>query len=258
MKSMMEYFQKRKESLYFLLSLSKKKFDEEAFHCFRVEVKKLTALAKLLQFGNENFDSLSQIKLIKKLFKRAGRVRELQVEMNLLEEYSILQQTPNLKKYLEEEIQKAQKQFFSMRSYLFVYRVKNKIKGFKKESIKAKTQDFQIYLDAQWSEIIGLIQVGISPDNAHLLRKKLKTFQYTKEILGRKDNLINKIRLEELMQALGNWHDRETLLFRAEKEDLLSKCSTSERTHFSLFLDQVKKDSEDLLQEIQLKLSQIQ
>jgi CHAD domain-containing protein len=258
MKSLMEYYQKRKESLFFLLSFPNRKFGEEDFHRFRVEVKKLTALIKLLKSKNNDFDPQPLLIPIKTLFKRAGRVRELQIEMNLLRDYSLFKQTPNLKKILEMEILKARKQFFEMRSFLFVFKVKRKISGIKNEVIKAMDEDFQLYLDSQWAKIIKMIQGGISPEKAHLLRKKLKTFQYTKDILGIPSDLIKKNRLEELMQILGKWHDREALLFRAEKEDLLSQCTPSEKPHFSLFLDQVKKDSQDLFQEIQFKLPQIQ
>lgn len=258
MEHLLNYFKYRKKALSFLLRYSKRKFSKKAFHRFRVEVKRLQALLFLLQCAEPSFDAKSAGKPIQKLFKKAGPIREMQLEKDLLTEYKIVEQVPKLKSQLNNEIQKKRKEFFKSRNLSKSKKIQKRFKRIQKLIKKKKSFDFTLFIEDLWEEILQMMAKGIRPENAHLLRKKLKNYHYSLEILGKGNFPIHIPQIEELIHLLGEWHDRDDFLTRVEKENLTSQLTPEEEETFREFVNQVRRDSSEIFQIVGTKLSQIQ
>ena len=257
MKQLLKYFKSRKKALTFLLRYSKRKFSKKAFHRFRVEIKRLNALLQILSWADPTFDPKSANKPIRKLFKKAGPIREMQLEKDLLTEHNLLEQMPKLKKQLDKEIQKRRNEFFKSRNLSRSKKIKKRFKRIQKEIKNRKKFDFTLIIEDQWEEILQMISLGIDSKNAHLLRKKLKTYQYSLEILGRNNFPIHIPKIEELSSLLGAWHDRDVFLIRVEKENLFEQIDPEELETFKEFVENIRQESSNMLQTLQTKLSQL-
>ncbi|WP_026951243.1 CHAD domain-containing protein [Algoriphagus mannitolivorans] len=258
MKHLSKYFKSRKKALTFLLRYSKRKFSKKAFHRFRVEVKRLNALLQILHRANPKFDFKSVQKAIRKLFKKAGPIREMQLEKDLLSEHKLLDKVPDLKSKLDKEIQKRRNEFFKSRNLARTKKIKKRFRRIQKEIKNQKPLEFTHFIEDLWEEILLMIASGIDPVNAHLLRKKLKIYQYSLEILGKNNFPIHIPKIEELSSLLGAWHDRDVFLIRVEAEDLIAKVSPDERKIFTGFVESIRQESAEMFQAIQTKLAQIQ
>ncbi|TDQ16366.1 CHAD domain-containing protein [Algoriphagus boseongensis] len=258
MQSLLKYFKSRKKSLNFLLRYSKRKFSQKAFHRFRVEVKKMNTLLLIIQATDQNFDRKALKKPLLKLFRKAGEIRELQIEKDLLSEDKVLDQLPFLKKDLGKEIQQKRNEFFKIRTYSSSKKIRKKFKLIKKDLKKIQPSEFSYFLEGQWEDILHLVSDGIDFSNAHLLRKKLKTYQYALEILGKNTLPIHFAEVEELSKLLGAWHDRDVFLQRVKNQNLSEKIAESEREIFNRFIAQMTKESDNYLQDIQTKLALLQ
>ncbi len=74
------YLKKIRKNIISLLKKSPVKFDDEDYHKLRVEIKKLKALAGFIEFSNKKFSKKKTLKPFKKVYKQAGKIRELQLE----------------------------------------------------------------------------------------------------------------------------------------------------------------------------------
>lgn len=258
MQQLLKYFKFRKKALTFLLRYSKRKYSKKAFHRFRVEVKKLNALLRILQWANPKFDPKLANKPIRKLFQTAGPIREMQLEKDLLAEHHLLEQMPKLKSQLDKEIQKRRKTFFERRNLSRSKKIQKKFKKIQKEIKKKKALDFTLFIEDLWEEILGMITAGIGPENAHDLRKKLKIYLFSLEILGKHNFPIHIPKVEVVSSQLGAWHDRHVFLTRVEKEDLRSQISPDELGIFERFIQTIRQESQDILRSIQTQLTQFQ
>src|SRR5262245_15090748 len=79
-----KYLRKRERKTTGLLDKPDQKFTQDNFHDLRVEIKKVRALAAMLESIVKNFDAKKILKPLKNIFSQAGKVRELQLEENML------------------------------------------------------------------------------------------------------------------------------------------------------------------------------
>jgi CHAD domain-containing protein len=80
-KEMEQLIKKYFKKLRHLLSEIEKDFDPEAIHHFRVQVKKLRALLRLLATELQDADDLRLPKQLKELYLSAGKVRDMQLHL---------------------------------------------------------------------------------------------------------------------------------------------------------------------------------
>ena len=76
----LDYLKKVRKNITALLKKSPVIFKDEDYHKLRVEIKKLKALAGFIQFSNKHFSQKKTLKPFLKVYKQAGKIRELQLE----------------------------------------------------------------------------------------------------------------------------------------------------------------------------------
>jgi CHAD domain-containing protein len=121
-----EFLKKQEEALTFLLVKPSAKFTSNDFHQLRLEIKKLNAFLDLVNFCSNDFNRKKVLKAFTKIFRKAGKIRELQLEEQTIKK----QQLGNLlKEYLMDlkwQESKEEVKFFILVKQLFPDRIQKK------------------------------------------------------------------------------------------------------------------------------------
>lgn len=254
MKALKTYFEKRKKALGLILEKTPDSFTAETFHELRVEIKKLKALVELIAFCSKNFKAGKTFKPFKTIFKKAGKIREMQLEQTILQtqpNFQLLQKIPNRLK--KEEVKKIKKFFLIINKHL-TKRMKEKYRVINSLLLKIDIKKIEIYRDTTKKKINKLIcKNNFKKKQIHDFRKRLKVFQYNEKIIPVQKNLDTE--QDELSELLGKWHDYDTTLLHLKKIIATVKKHSSERKHLKNIKLTMSLQREMLFKKINATLS---
>ncbi|GMQ27002.1 hypothetical protein Aoki45_36850 [Algoriphagus sp. oki45] len=250
--SIRDYFYKRQTSLSFMFRYSRRKFSQAAFHRFRVEIKKLKALIALLEEESADFSKKKVYPPIRKLYSQAGRVRELQIEKELIHSQTESGKLPGFFLRLQGEIQKEREAFFTIRTWKSRKKAEASLQKIAKAIGNLNEINQVEILQKNKSKIENLVKKGIQPNNAHELRIQLKLMKNIREIVGLPTLPPNGPE-EQLMKLLGDWHDLEVLVQRMNHSPWGKELPAAEKKHLSKIIQILDFQKSNLLTEIQLK-----
>lgn len=195
--------------------------DEEAIHDLRVSIKKLRALFLFIDEADfANMKSFPYFDNLKKVFKRAGKVREYQIHKNILQEYekSLGENFPALHKYIDKNIidfQQAFQDYMPGLTFRELYhnadQLHKKIDGISDNTLNKKLFRF---IKTRVDECHSLLFDYQYEIHLHQIRKYLKHIRF---ITGQKIGDVHKLFEEEIdfkdtkkiEDILGDWHDRD-------------------------------------------------
>ncbi len=194
-------------------------FDMEAIHKMRTSTKRLRALFILIEFlTDKKFKAKKQLKKIRSLFKFAGMIRELQIEKQLITEHETILDE-NFQEYLEYLTQREHKEISRFLKHLPALKNRKNIINSDKvlkaiDSVpehKAKSRTLAFISDKE-KEISSIKSKPDSNHRIHSNRTHLKQVYYLHEILihmSEREKIlgISALRLREMEQYLGKWHD---------------------------------------------------
>lgn len=218
MKALKKNLKKRKSAITILLEKQQETFTPDTFHTLRLELKKLNALFDLAHFCSKGFKQKKTFKPFKLIFSQAGKIRELQLEKALLDEYFtsdfITQYRNDLEKILTEELNN----FFLITNPSFAEKLPKKY--IKINSVLAKTNKKMVnrYMSKKRAEIEkSLHKKALKNKQIHTLRKRLKEYQFNQKSLNyaKKNKLLPK--KNALPELLGEWHDYQTVIQHLKK-----------------------------------------
>ncbi|MDP1745854.1 MAG: CHAD domain-containing protein [Bacteroidota bacterium] len=202
----------RTDAIDALLEKPVQKFTVKDFHQLRVEIKKLKAQFKLINFCSKKFEWKKYFQSFQSVFQQAGKVRELQVEAAALKKYAIYK---GLKTYIKNLRKAEQKEMFVF-LLLINKDLKSRLERSKKMVLSLiKTinkNDAKGYLNIKRKQIGNLIcGKRLRIKDAHELRKQIKELYYNIKSL----NFPKQIKLlketEIFQNMLGKWHDCEVI-----------------------------------------------
>jgi CHAD domain-containing protein len=244
---LLDYWKKRSSKLKFLIRTPKRKFNQSRFHVLRVEIKKLKALLLLVEFHDREFNRKKFYKPFRSLFSQAGKVREFQIEKEILKIYGQNEAIPGFLKSLDRRIRKERKLFFEKRNLKLNSVLVKRLKSLKSKIRVLENADFEPYLAIQLAEIKLILAIGkLEESTGHLLRKKLKTLKYNLESIQRSSASALPPAQEGLVNLLGNWHDfvrvnqllsEELGSIKIPPEELI--CLQQIRNKISLAIDEI-------------------
>lgn len=185
----------------------------EILHQFRVELKKIRAVFFHLEEMPEQKPVKKIHRQVKKIFRKAGEIRELQLEMAWLEKHRKF----NLLRLMqyESKLSKADKYFhknipFMLDTFKKVYR-----KTEHRLSILTQQQTNQ-YISKKWQDVLNPLLSNIDEKCWHETRKGVKQLVYARHWINA-DNILQKkvisifLSLDKLQNAIGKWHDLDLL-----------------------------------------------
>ena len=212
-----------------------KKLEVEDIHQLRVSIKKIRTNLTLMNIASEGkFKTKSHFKLLSKLFKNAGRLREIQVNQAILDKLNLEEQ------HIDESCQSAihyYRNHLTQQSQKSIQRLKETLNNFnfkklKKCNHKLKkniaqlgdkivTEKSNAFVQKQIDKI-NTLRIQVDDDRElHKIRKHLKSitaiYRLNIEIFPN-DLLQKKIeRFKGLETLIGDWHDLMMLISSMEK-----------------------------------------
>ncbi|MCF8233571.1 MAG: CHAD domain-containing protein [Bacteroidales bacterium] len=260
-----QFFDKQKKIFEEHLGLVKKSDNAELIHQLRLSVKRIRALFTFLQFlTGKPSKGKKDIKALKVVYKPAGRIRDVQVHLGLLDSYE----------------KRLQFEFTDYRSYLGMLEkqhhkdLKQSMKGFSAKPFeKLHTKTYKIIdqfsdeeiiknagkmLDEKFELISNLNKIPTDKEkNLHEIRRILKEIRYLLNIFNgnipeSKRLKVSLSRLKQIEQTLGKWHDQvNAMLF--VKAYLNSKQieDKAQKEKYKLLLKAIRRYKSSLLKRTQ-------
>lgn len=249
------YLKKRQSALKFLIRTPKRKFGQNRFHRMRVEIKKLKAALYRMEFLVPEFDRKKFYKPFRKLFAQAGKVREIQIEKDVLKAFGDKEQIPEYLKYLDKNIRKERSRFFQARNLRLNTKIEKRLKTYREKSRETENLDPTPFLTSLIDEIKLLLATGnLEADSAHLLRKKLKNLKYNLESIQGEKFTIQHPEQESLVNLLGTWHDL-VLVHQTIKTHLhTAPIRKEEKINLRKINRKIKAESDRIFDEINQKI----
>ena len=202
---------------------TRKSYSVEGIHKMRLSVKRLRAFLKLLNHFDDRPYTKKNLKKINLLYKHAGKVRDLQIQLNLLENFRpdagnefdiyITQLTNRKAKAL-----KALKRSFKEIDIKDIVKISRRI-----ENILKKIRDHNFM--EEYSQIIRKklkdiedLSVALNDESVlHLIRRHMKELLFIRDTVNIEDQVLlantEKLALmADIEVKLGEWHDLQVLL----------------------------------------------
>jgi hypothetical protein len=248
-----DYLKKIRGKLAALLKKSPQSFQDEDYHRLRVEIKKLKAVAGFAEFADKDFSKKKQIKPFSNVYKRAGKIRELQLEESFLKNNN----AGFIEHYLHEmdkRIQKEKKNFSSLISKKLRKKTKKSIQKIEQVLTKTDEKDEIQFMAAERKKIASLTEkLPLKAEDAHKLRKILKEDFYTRKRIHWPSEKIKDE--DDLLELLGKWHDCVVLNEQIGTSILKATIKPAELGELIKINALVSSQSGNLFSKINTKLS---
>ena len=223
------YFHKHKSLIEENLRLCADPKDVEAVHNLRLSIKRLRVLGRLADELSEGaFDARGSMKKINKLFKRAGRLRDLQVLCALSTELPD-KPLPELADFTSrlQDREKIQRDKFDLLLPSFTGKSLDDF-GLKLATLLADVSDKQALMGGTQllttfiNEISDLFHARADEKRLHEIRTRLKDINYLNNIFDEQLHIEGHIhisveRLKESGELAGSWHDCLNFVNNLEK-----------------------------------------
>jgi CHAD domain-containing protein len=176
----------------------------EHLHLLRVDIKKIDAI---VSFAEDVYDEKYETRKLNPLFRKAGQIRELQINIRLLVllPHLPLRLITNLKKQ-EKNI----KEQFLENIYRYCKNIKDQRGKINFPARLPKKREVVNYFKKEIRKTNLLIQSNKKKD-LHRFRMKIKQLMYEYNSLPRKMQKtirLNKTYINSLQKRLGLWHDK--------------------------------------------------
>lgn len=247
-------YKKKADSLMSSLEHSSVRFDTGQIHRIRLDIKKIRAIFQLLEIlGPDEFSVQKDGLFLKTLFKTAGKIRELQVDLLILDQLAEKHDVIlPFKEYLVMEEKKCRKNL----KYAIYHFDSSRLSEI---SLKIKQLEVNIPAGLIIEKAIAFISGVItsirkinsgpaSSENMHKIRQQLKALEGIASLIitsgpdEKLKNLITVIKNTDF--RLGQWHDHEVLTASLDSFLELTEQGTGEIVlPLQLLAERIKKEN---------------
>ena len=209
-----------------------KKGDQEQLHEFRVGIKKLRAVAALIEETANADDLRRDLKVVKETYQLSGRVRDSHLHIELANKVAA---SANYLKGEKSTLKKATRQLRKRRPHHLKMLRRSKRKMLKHVQ-GAKNKHIARFYQTELQGIGDCLANSTGVEELHSCRKRLKVLIYNYPLVSQAVDLhINEAYLQQVQAAIGDWHDN---LLAAEQFPELSENSQT-------LFEQVKQVAEN-------------
>lgn len=234
------YFAKRVKKIEGFLKIEREALVQETIHELRVEIKKINALLDLLTKVKKDFPVQKYSKPFNRLFKKAGKLRSIQVEFNLINSHFTENTNSNYLHELHEIKHQRRVEFEEFIGDNLLKALDSAKKKIMRYLRKVRRRDIVRYFNTREREVIDLLKKKLFKEqNLHLIRKDFKQFY-----LNIKNITPYKIDIgwAKILDLMGEWHDRQVAF-----DQLLKAIYSSELT--AAEMERLQKIKSELLVE---------
>jgi len=211
-----KYMEREWRSMTHHLKAFIKTGNQESLHHFRTGVKKLRAFFILTESVKKGGGPIKLLKPVREIFKQAGQVRNAYINIQL----GSSQQNMQLNFVQgQEQLMNTLAAQFKEQGIRYLATLRKARRKVKKRIPKLKNLHIGLYYQQQLESIAAGLQNHRFGDDLHTRRKQIKMLIYNYHLV--KPNLdrpFNEDYLEQVQNAVGNWHDNSVTieLFAAE------------------------------------------
>lgn len=243
-----EYFKKRLKRIGEILHLTQEEITKERVHELRLEIKKVKALFTLLRYSNNNFPAHKYYRPFKAIFKKAGNIRTVQVEQEILKQYI----SDSSDCYLDE-LQKLTHEQIEALKRMVGSNIVARLKSNKKEITlflnKVTENRIKLFLKTNARKINKILEEGILKERKlHGIRKKLKSFYFVARTAY--PDMIVPDPWNKLMELLGKWHDNQVAIEHLWKAIYSCRFHQDEVTRLYSVKREITENRENLFDQI--------
>ncbi|PTR01609.1 CHAD domain-containing protein [Mucilaginibacter yixingensis] len=191
----------------------------EDLHRFRVQVKKIRAFMILAESAQKKLDLQYQLKPVKKLFKRAGEIRAVDLHLVMARKQLIKAGL------LDEQLKQRDKALAKFRP--LATRRLHKLSRIKKKIHKEIKPIGKVHVSLFYANKLKKIDKSLGricfDNRLHNCRKQLKVLLYNQRLVGPSLNIgFNKEYVDRLQITIGDWHDNQVAkqLFKNDRSAL--------------------------------------
>lgn len=260
-----DYYREQRNAFGLHLDKSVTERDEEAIHQMRLSVKRTRALFSFISFLEKDKAGKKGLKKIKKVYKPAGKIRDLQVQQDVIDSYE----------------KRLNISFRSYSDYLTVQEekshqeLKRAVETFPEESfdkmeielreILNKYSEEQLIdqagniFESKLTEVKQLYGLPTDKDkNLHKIRRILKEARYLLDVFsGIIDEFrglkVSYERLREIEKALGKWHDQVNAAnYLRQFSKQLNEDNEEEKLRYNILKKSISRYKNSLQRRIQL------
>lgn len=218
MKALEIYFKKQASTIHSLLEQQPKNFTADTFHQLRVEIKRVKAIADLVAFCSKKGNPKKTFKPFRAIFKQAGKVREIQLQLALLNEQPSFNLIKSCQKKLQKKLNKEHSLFFKTARKTSSRKLKKKYRKITALFLQIGKKKQNRYMDAKRREIMKLLRKdALKKKQIHMFRKLLKVYDYNEKILKYPEQNKGIAARNRLMELLGHWHDYQVSILQLKK-----------------------------------------
>ncbi len=259
-KQILEYFQNQKNVFNLNFESAFSQNNEIAIHDMRVSIKRLRLIYKFLDFfTDKQFCAKKKAKLLLRVFKSVGPLRDAQIQLSILEGFkaNLGSDCTSLFEFLKLK-EKTGLRIFMQESKLFDITKINQLFNFSEALLKiiiefeGLAKAFEDYKKNRQQKINNLLKSAKHKIDFHQVRKRIKDLSYLAEIqMIQASEPNSQIQyLKQLGKKLGDWHDFEVFLSELNTMNLAQKESIK---NFKEIEEKLKQQQQVILNEFFLK-----
>lgn len=205
-----KYMEREWRSMTHHLKAFIKTGDQESLHHFRTGVKKLRAFFSLTESAKKNHKAAKLFKPVRAIFKQAGHIRNAYINSQLGKS----QQTIQLDFIqAQEQLMNTLAVQFKAKGAQYLAALSKAHRKLKKHTPKLKNLHIGLYYQQQLESIAAGLQKHRFDEDLHTCRKQIKMLIYNYRLV--KPNLdrpFNEDYLEQVQNAVGDWHDNSVAI----------------------------------------------
>jgi CHAD domain-containing protein len=172
-------------------------------HQMRIHIKKINALVLLNAYTHGSREIIRNFKPIKDLFREAGKIRVLHVNLNILKQ--VEKENSLFGKKLSRQIEKKTKGFLKKRKK-WIQTIQNTFPNIDSQISNCSEKRFIRYIKTQ----VKKAQTEFQKEEFHEARKRIKLvlnlFEFLPKISA--DSLkLNLVYMDQLQDRIGKWND---------------------------------------------------
>jgi len=205
-----------------------RQFDIDVIHKLRISIKKQRAFLNLFSTLTETINAKKAYRPIRQVFRKAGAIRDLQVQQKLLRHYEkkfLLDLSEHTDRLSTDE-QTAKKIFFTLKKQGYFAVLKKHsdqlLRSIRSLELDQLNKRIKQYFHQLFEEIFQLIDLpNKEVEQLHQLRKLLKELNYNLLLINDSKGVViaNKSNLKDLdalQELLGDWHDVEVAFLQLD------------------------------------------
>ena len=232
----------------------------EILHQFRVELKKIRAVFFHLEEMQDQKAVKKIHQVVKKIFRKAGEIRELQLEIAWLEKHRKF----NLLRLMqyESKLRKSDK-YFHRNIPMMLDTFKKVYRKTEHKLSKLTQQQTNEYISKKWQVVLFPLLANVDERCWHETRKGVKQLVYARHWISA-DTILQKkvisifLSLDKLQNSIGKWHDLDLLENKIQHIGKKMEGHTILQREQQLALKKLLSDKEAIAKRIQNNLSKTQ